>query len=282
MAQRGIMKTEFLAMAYWVMLFLLYKTFSQKTGEDKTGQTMACGLSFGIVNTLAMTTFAEYNLGIQMLRSPNFVTNFIIGAVVGFVIGKLKDENDNFIKKGFAALGNKLKGPGWGKRAGQLATPLKLLGKGAAWLGRAGIKKARTALSSRWGTVAADMKLMQKLADEVGTPPNTDVLYGSMHNHSRLIPLKEARYNDYVNTINDWVRETDSGRKRQLEKQIQKIEKEMQKGTYPFTAPTTPTDTDPTYDNDNKNKNAHKSLLGAARNIAIENEIQAQKDTHDL
>ena len=289
-AQSGMLKSEFLKMAYWTLLFLLFKTFTQKTGDDKTGQTMACGLSFGIVNTMAVTAFAEYNLGIPMFQSPNFVTNFLIGAGFGLVIGLIKNWDESFIKKA----ADRLSTPEWKKRFGKIKNGIKtgiltgIFKGGIVRVPLAKLKKFRADLNFWWSNFNGEMKELGRLANmrnalvKSGASPDKieEVTWGKGKSKSKNIADKKEMFKTYVDKINQMITTDpkDKARRKALEKDIETIEEEMKRTTYKDVSPAPEAITNPTYDEPKVNPQGFKSIFGILRSQRINADLEDTKE----
>lgn len=79
-ANSSLSQYWFFQMAYWVLMFSIYQMFR----EGNSSPSFAGGFAFGLVNTLACTTFARFNVAIW--SQPNFFYNFWAGWLIGRMV----------------------------------------------------------------------------------------------------------------------------------------------------------------------------------------------------
>lgn len=167
-AQANTAKSQFLNMAYWVLLFLLYKTFAKQTGEgEKTGEGMAWGLSFGTVHTLAITTFRQYGLGLPMFpQTGSFISNFMYGFIFGLILGMVKGGQNSFFRKSMGNLGKNTAKGKWNNKGKLFKGAANVLTLGipyGAWkLGGWGIGKFRNRIGGKIRVFGEEAKLLAK------------------------------------------------------------------------------------------------------------------------
>lgn len=120
-AQSGMTKESVFQGLYFIFLFALYKSFGG--GEGSKTKSMALGLSFGIVNYVAITAFGQYNFGLKWAIGDMFTTNaestfshmtFIGNFLTGFLFGFLLSIRKSVGQKSVAFA----KGIGKGTKAG--------------------------------------------------------------------------------------------------------------------------------------------------------------------
>ncbi len=293
-AQSNLGKAQFLGMAYWVLLFLLYKTFVKQTGQgDKTGEGMAWGLSFGVVHTMATTTFRQYGLGLPMFpQTGDFISNFIFGFVFGIMIGMFKGGQNSFFGKRMANVRDKAADKTWEKKGSLLkwATSPAWVGPYLlGWGAKGAFKKYRSRIGGEIKQFGEEAKLLSKENNQrIELMRKKDITeddqkmidgitWGSGNLRSRTIKDMKgeimAKEDVLLKELSEAMQNENQGRVDDVKIELRKLQERKDKFVY--SRKNDPSPDNPTYDGSSPTFN--KSVNGILQNLGVEIESEQRK-----